>query len=352
MTRERHVRGRAHADVFAVDVGSGTQDVLVTDDGLRRPGLKLVLPAPTQLYAAKIRRLRKDLFCDGYTMGGGAIAGALRQHAEKYRVIMTPAAARTVRDDLDRVRDMGIEIGTEKSMDGNFAQLRLMDVDMDAFRVALETLNCRLPKKMAVAVAVQDHGVAPKGVSDRQFRFRQIEKKIRKGATFRDFIFTGETKAFSRVSAVIRSLRDQGYDDVLVMDTKIAGIYGGLYGEPLPAIAIDVGNGHTTAASVAENGAIVGVFEHHTAQLTPKTMRGYLERLASGTITNEEVFADGGHGAYVREAICPKAIVATGPRREMALKTGLEIRKASPLDDVYMVGPVGMIRAYRALKES
>jgi uncharacterized protein (DUF1786 family) len=285
-------------------------------------------------------------------MGGGAIVGALRQHAEKYRVVMTPAAARTVRDDLDRVRGMGIEIGKESDLSGDHAKLTLIDVDMDAFDVALETLNYRLPKNMAVAVAVQDHGVAPKGTSDRQFRFRQIEQKIRKGATFRDFIFTEETKKFSRVSAVIRSLRDQGYDDVLVMDTKIAGIYGGLYEEPLPAIAIDVGNGHTTAASVDENGTIVGVFEHHTAQLTPKTMRDYIEKLAGGTITNEEVFEDGGHGASVREAVRPKVIVATGPRREMAMKTGLDIRKASPLDDVYMVGPVGMIRAYRALKES
>jgi uncharacterized protein (DUF1786 family) len=104
-------------------------------------------------------------------MGGGAIVGALRQHAEKYRVVMTPAAARTVRDDLDKVRAMGIEIGKESGLDGDFARLRLMDVDMDA-SVALETLNYRLPKSMAVAVAVQDHGVAPKGVSDRQFRFR------------------------------------------------------------------------------------------------------------------------------------------------------------------------------------
>jgi uncharacterized protein (DUF1786 family) len=339
-------------DVFAVDVGSGTQDVLVADERLRHPGLKMVMPAPTQLYAAKIRRLRKDLFCDGYTMGGGAIVGALRQHAEKYRVVMTPAAARTVRDDLDRVRGMGIEIGKESDLSGDHAKLTLIDVDMDAFDVALETLIYRLPKNMAVAVAVQDHGVAPKGTSDRQFRFRQIEKKIRKGATFRDFIFTEETKKFSRVSAVIRSLHDQGYEDVLVMDTKIAGIYGGLFDVPLPAIAIDVGNGHTTAASVAEDGTIVGVLEHHTMQLTPDTLRDYIGRLAAGTVTNEEVFDDGGHGAYVRESITPRTIVATGPRRNMARKTGLDVTLASPLDDVYMAGPVGMIRAYKALNNS
>ncbi len=338
--------------VFAVDVGSGTQDILVADTSLRHPDMKIVMPAPTQLYAAKIRRLRRDLFCDGYTMGGGAITGALRRHAEKYRVVMTPAAARTVRDNLDEVRERGIEIGKESDLPPGHAKLTLIDVDMVAFEAALSMLNYSLPKNIAVAVAVQDHGVAPKGVSDRQFRFRQIEKKIKKGATFRDFIITEKTKAFSRASAVIQSLNDQGYDDVLVMDTKIAGIYGGLYGVKLPAVAIDVGNGHTTAASVAEDGTIVGVFEHHTMQLTPDTMREYIEKLAAGTITNEEVFDDGGHGAYVREAITPRAIVATGPRRQMALKTGLDVKLASPLDDVYMAGPVGMIRAYKALKES
>ncbi|OPY29461.1 MAG: hypothetical protein A4E28_00868 [Methanocella sp. PtaU1.Bin125] len=337
--------------VFAVDVGSGTQDVLIADEQLRRPDFKIVMPAPTQLFAAKIRRLRRDLFCDGYTMGGGAISGALRRHAEKYHVVMTPAAARTVRDNLDEVRERGIEIGKERDLPPGYAKLTLIDVDMGAFDAALAMLNYSLPKDIAVAVAVQDHGVAPKGVSDRQFRFRQIEKKIKNGATFRDFIITERTKTFSRASAVIQSLNDQGYEDVLVMDTKIAGIYGGLYGVKLPAIAVDAGNGHTTAASVAEDGTIVGVFEHHTMQLTPGTMRGYIEKLADGTITNEEVFDDGGHGAHVREAITPRAIVATGPRRQLAIKTGLDVRLASPLDDVYMVGPVGMIRAYRALKE-
>jgi len=114
--------------VFAVDVGSGTQDVLLADADLRHPDLKIVLPAPTQLYAAKIRRLRRDLFCDGYTMGGGAIVGALRRHAERHRVIMTPAAARTVRDDPEQVRKMGIEIGEESDLPAvDKGHLRVVD---------------------------------------------------------------------------------------------------------------------------------------------------------------------------------------------------------------------------------
>ena len=329
-------------------MGSGTQDILLTDEQLAFK-TKLVMPAPTQLFAAKVHNTRKDIFCDGYTMGGGAISGALIKHAKKYRVVMTKEAARTVRDDLEQVKERGIEIGKESDMHGPYHKLTLRDVDMAAFKKALGGLNYIFPKELAVAIAVQDHGVAPKGTSDRAFRFSQIGNKIKKGATFKDFIFTKKTPAYSRVSAVIQSLNDEGYEDVLVMDTKIAGIFGGLHNEPLPAIAIDVGNGHTTAASVAENGCIVGVFETHTSDLTPQKMASYIQRLADGTLTNKEVFDDGGHGAYIKETVKPKVIVATGPRRDMALRMKLKVKPATPMDDVYMVGPVGMVRAYNAL---
>lgn len=334
-----------------MDVGSGTQDVLVTDERLSEIKAKMVLPAPTQLYASIIRKTRRDIFCDGYTMGGGAVSSALIHQTEKYRVVMTKEAARTIRDDLSQVKKKGIEIGEEKDMKGPYSKLTLKDVDMEAFRTALEGLNYRLPPadKLVVAIAVQDHGVAPNGTSDRVFRFKKIGDKIKKGATFRDFIITKKTPEYSRVSAVIESLNDEGYENVLVMDTKIAGIFGGLYGEKLPAIAIDVGNGHTTAASVSEDGTIAGIFETHTYDLTPQKMARYLKKLADGTLTNAEVFEAGGHGAYIKEPITPNIILATGPRRNMALRTGLSVKLATPLDDVYMVGPVGMVRAYHAL---
>jgi uncharacterized protein (DUF1786 family) len=262
---------------------------------------------------------------------------------------MTSEAAHTVRDDLEQVKARGIEVGDEGDMKKPYLKLTLRDVDMASFKDAFAMMNYALPEQPVIAVAVQDHGVAPKGKSDRQFRFEQFGRKIRKGATFRDFIFTGQSPEYSRVSAVIRSLNDEGYTDVLVMDTKMAGIFGGLYEEPLPAIAIDVGNGHTTAASIAEDGTIAGIFETHTSDLTPGKMALYINKLADGTLTNAEIFDEGGHGAYVKEPIEPKAVIATGPRREMALRAKMKVKLASPFDDVYMVGPVGMARAYKTL---
>ncbi|WP_230741345.1 DUF1786 domain-containing protein [Methanooceanicella nereidis] len=339
-------------EIFALDVGSGTQDVLVIDDKLKDFKAKVVMPAPTRLFASGIRKAGKDIFCDGYTMGGGAISMALVNHAKKFRVVMTEDAARTVRDDLEQVKERGIEIGAEADMREDYSKFTLRDVDMDSFRSSFKAMNYELPgpRDLVVAVAVQDHGSAPKGMSDREFRFEQIAGIIKKGATFRDFIITRETPVFTRASAVIRSLHDQGYHNVLVMDTKIAGIFGGMYGAKLPAIVMDVGNGHTTAASITEDGSIVGIFEHHTFSLTPNKMKDYIERLANATLTNEEIFNDGGHGAYVREPISPESIIVTGPRRMQAEETGLNIRYATPLEDVYMVGPVGMVRAYQDMK--
>lgn len=44
-------------------------------------------------------------------MGGGPVNKAIKNHLDKgYRVLMTEQAARTVRDDLERVKSMGIEI--------------------------------------------------------------------------------------------------------------------------------------------------------------------------------------------------------------------------------------------------
>ena len=57
---------------------------------------------------------------------------------------------------------------------------------------------------------------------------------------------------------------------------------------------VNVGNGHL--GSSGHEGLMWGLFEHHTRLLTPT---GLLSKTPTGTITNEEVFADGGHGAFV-----------------------------------------------------
>ena len=134
----------------------------------------------------------------------------------------------------------------------------------------------------------------------------------------------------------------------LIMDTKFASIAGMCYDEVSKDlnsyVAIDIGNGHTTAASI-ENGKIQGVFEHHTSNLTAKSLEKYIKRLASGEITNEEIYADHGHGAHVLNPISKlEKVIVSGPKRELIEKTNLDWHHAAPGGDVMMTGTVGLIK--------
>ena len=132
------------------------------------------------------------------------------------------------------------------------------------------------------------------------------------------------------------------------MDTKFASIAGMCYDEIAKElnsfIVIDIGNGHTTAASI-EDGKIQGVFEHHTSSLTGESLERYIKRLASGEITNKEVYDDHGHGAHVLNPISKiEKVIVSGPKRELIEKTNLDWHHAAPGGDVMMTGTVGLIK--------
>lgn len=98
--------------ILAIDIGAGTEDVLLYDDQKKSVEncVKMVLPSPSQIFARKVReatRLYKDLFVKGDIIGGGAFSAALKDHVEKgLRVYMTENAAYTVRNNLDEVREL------------------------------------------------------------------------------------------------------------------------------------------------------------------------------------------------------------------------------------------------------
>ena len=56
--------------ILAIDIGAGTEDILLYDDQKKsiENCVKMVLPAPSQVFAAKVReaaKLYKDLFIKG-----------------------------------------------------------------------------------------------------------------------------------------------------------------------------------------------------------------------------------------------------------------------------------------------
>ena len=61
--------------ILAIDVGSGTQDILLYEAGKPMENcVQMVLPSPTRLAAQKIgaaTALKKSIFLSGNTMGGG-----------------------------------------------------------------------------------------------------------------------------------------------------------------------------------------------------------------------------------------------------------------------------------------
>jgi len=112
--------------ILAIDIGAGTEDVLLFDSQKKsiENCVKLVLPSPSQIFATKVREatgLYKDIFVKGDIIGGGAFSFALREHVEKgLRLIMTERAAYTIRNDLDEVKQLGIEIVKEENEPKDF----------------------------------------------------------------------------------------------------------------------------------------------------------------------------------------------------------------------------------------
>jgi len=92
-----------------LDVGAGTLDLLFydTDTNLH---YKAVARSPVRTVADKAAGLPGDLVVVGTEMGGGAVAGNLKQRARQGRVIMSRSAAPTVHHDPERVLSLGIEV--------------------------------------------------------------------------------------------------------------------------------------------------------------------------------------------------------------------------------------------------
>ena len=101
--------------ILTVDVGTGTQDILLFDSERELENcFKLVMPSPTVVVADQVRRAtaqRKQLVLQGVTMGGGPGHWATMDHVRAgLQAFATPDAARTFDDDLDAVAEMGITV--------------------------------------------------------------------------------------------------------------------------------------------------------------------------------------------------------------------------------------------------
>jgi len=343
--------------ILAVDIGTGTQDVLLFDtDKEPENALKLVMPSPTVQLAQAIgaaTRSGEDLVLTGVTMGGGPCTWAAEEHLRAgLRLFATPDAARTFDDDLDRVTAMGVVLVSDGEAAGltGVRRLRTLDFDFEALARAFGVFGVDLNQIDLLAVAVFDHGAAPPGVSDRLFRFEYLAERIRSGAGLSGFAFPGDRipARMTRLQAVAATA--PAHHPLVVMDTAPAAILGAMedphVARQRDAILVNVGNLHTLAFHLRD-GEIAGLFEHHTGLLSRERLEELLAQLAAGTLSHDELFAGHGHGALLLDPTpSPLDFVAvTGPRRGLLVGPALRPYLAVPHGDMMMAGCWGLVRA-------
>ncbi len=343
--------------ILAIDVGTGTQDILVFEAGtLIENAVQLIMPSPTALLAESVKQAtvdRADLVLTGVTMGGGPDHWAVEAHLRAgLHVYATPDAARTFDDDLERVTAMGIRIVDAPNGAGDARRLELRDVYTSELMAALRAFGVSTAFD-AVAVAVFDHGAAPPGVSDRRFRFDYLREQVDRGIGLTGFGFLADEipDRMTRMRAVASSWT--GSEPLFVMDTGPAAVLGALEDTRVRSMErvmiANLGNFHTIAA-LLEGREIRGLLEHHTGELTKAKLEKYLEALAAGTISNQVVFDDMGHGALQagRVSAPPELLTVIGPRRALLDGSRLHPYLAVPHGDMMLAGCFGLLRALAA----
>jgi uncharacterized protein (DUF1786 family) len=331
-------------DILVIDVGSGTQDVLVYQAGKNIENCpKLVMPSPSQLVARRIRQATKEgsnIYLYGHVMGGGACTTALKQHlAAGFKVYATEQAAYTFNDNITKVCQMGIELVDQPPT--NTEKIWLGDIDLPAFQKSLAAFEQPMPSQLAVAV--QDHGFSAEE-SNRKLRFRLWKDFIASGGLLNDLIFTKQIPAvYTRMQAV-RAVAPNG----VVTDTGTAAILG-ITADPVVRphlekgiLAINIGNSHTLAAAIRGK-RVYGMFEHHTKSLNTELLASLVRRMQNNQLSNAEIFNGGGHGATFHPDMGSgwDYIAVTGPRRAMAKTLGWY--EAAPYGDMMLTGCFGIL---------
>ncbi len=349
--------------ILAVDVGTGTQDILLFDARLDvENAYKLVLPAPTMIVFRRIQqatREQRPVLLTGVTMGGGPSQWAAEAHARAgLPIYATPDAARSFNDDLNAVEEMGIRVIGEdeaRRLPADVERMRLQDFDLPSIRAVLEAFGVDLDDLAAIAVAVFDHGNAPPDVSDRQFRFDYLDERIRAQNRLSAFAYLRDQipPIMTRLRAVAGSAGDLPAP-LIVMDTAPAAVLGATFDRQVAAhprvMIANVGNFHTLAFRLGPGG-IEGVFEHHTGLLTQSRLENLLRALADGSLRHADVFEDHGHGALIYHpqplALDAQAgsLVVTGPRRNLLRSSGLRPYFAVPYGDMMIAGCFGLLAA-------
>lgn len=345
--------------ILAIDMGTGTQDIVLFDS--EQPvenSVKMVLPSATEIAARRIRKagaLGQPILLTGVVAGGGPCSWALEGYlAVDGAAYATPEAAQTFDDDLEKVREMGVRvISDDEAKTVRAERIVLQDLDMHAIRAALKAFEVDTHFD-GIALGCLDHGAAPPGVSDRLFRFEHLRRIVEKRNDLLAFAARPEDlpEYLTRARAMVGSAG--GDAPVAFMDTGPAAALGALHDDAVAAqderVVLNVGNMHLLGFHL-QGRKIASLYEHHTGEVRESQIVEFTERMAQGSLTNEEIFTTKGHGAYhadrsLVEARLPAMVAATGPQREKIRGSTLHPHFASPYGDMMISGCFGLLRAF------
>jgi len=340
--------------ILAVDIGTGTQDILLFDSSKELANcVQMIMPSPTTIIAKRIYEAtarRQPILLKGITMGGGPSKRALIRHTEAgLAAYATIEAALTFHDDLEAVKRMGVTIipPDEISHQADVEVIELKDLDLEAIKCSLDAFDVD-NRFDAIAVAVLDHGFAP-NMSNRLFRFEQLRRVVENTRELSAFCYLAREipDYLNRMKAVASSIANEM--PLILLDTGVAAVLGALQDEEVARhdhlLTVNIGNSHTIAFHL-HHGLIDGLFEHHTGILDASTLDSLIIKLARGTLTNEEVFAGNGHGALVISGNEQKPFVAiTGPRQDVMAGSSLKPHRAVPHGHNMLTGCYGLVKA-------
>ncbi|RPI73421.1 MAG: pyruvate formate-lyase activating enzyme [Desulfobacteraceae bacterium] len=347
--------------LLLLDIGAGTLDLLCYDTA-SHTYYKAVAKSPILQIAEKATRLSGKLLVTGCEMGGGALAGILRQKAEEQEVIITRSAAATLHNRMEKVSALGIKIIEDSEAAGLLATgtyQHLQTADLNLEQIKNLVLGLGIPFEFdLIAVCAQDHGLAPAGRSHLDFRHDLFKQALDRNPFPDALLYAADEipAPFSRLRAIAQSARLIPAKEIFVMDSGMAAILGATL-DPIARtkknrMVLDIATSHTLGA-VLEQKELLGFFEYHTRDMTLERLQKLLPDLADGKITHERILAEGGHGAYLRKSLgfdAVQAIVATGPKRALLHRSRLTLVWGAPLGDNMMTGTTGLLEAVRRRK--
>jgi uncharacterized protein (DUF1786 family) len=343
-------------NILAIDIGAGTMDILCYDPQ-EKMHYKAVVKSPVRTLAANIAATTGNLVVSGVEMGGGPVTETMIERAQTADVKISSHAAATLHHDPARVKAMGIEVVSDEMVaalknDTGYTPVTLQDIDAERIQQIVEGFGLAFEFE-AVAVCAQDHGAAPAGVSHLEFRHNLFKERLDRSPYPHMLMFTPRTlpSEFNRLNSIARAAAQLPTREVFVMDSGMAAIMGASL-DPAARLhktlmVLDVATSHTVGA-VLTDGMLQASFEYHTHDMTLKRLEQLMQDLPEGNLSHAQILAEGGHGAYLREAPgggAVEAIVATGPKRRLLAGSSLQITWGAPWGDNMMTGCVGLLEA-------